>query len=147
MTDSSPIVSDERILDAMLLLARAAKPHRIMVAGPSAFDIYLGLLQRGFSRAATPVTCRIACGQHDVALIAGHQTIQALETLLDRIVPFLNTRAALAIWLGPHELERGRRFQAELERLVFRIEARAQCETGFILSARRQQLDHLAKAA
>jgi hypothetical protein len=147
MIESSLIVSDEGILDAMLLLARAAKSHRIMIAGPSAFDAYLGLLQRGFSRAATPVTCRIPCGQHDVALIAGHQSIQALETLMDRIIPFLNKRAALAIWLGPHEADRGRRFQAELERLGFRIEARAQCETGFILSARRQQLDHLANAA
>jgi hypothetical protein len=147
MAETSPNSPDERILDTMILLARAARSHRVIVAGSSAFDIYLGLLQRGFSRTATTVISRIPCGQYDVALIAGDHSIQALEALLTRIVPFLNTRAALAIWVGAHQPDCGRKLQSAFERLGFRVEAGTRCENGLVLTARRQQLDHVAKAA
>jgi hypothetical protein len=142
-----PPVPDDQILDAMLLLARATRPHRILVAGSSAPDVYLGLLQRGFTRAATPATSRFPCGQHDVALLVGHHSIQALEGLIDRVVPYLSTRASLAIWIGSHELMRGRPLQIELERLGFRVDAGTRCETGFILSAERQQMWTIAQAS
>ena len=71
------------------------------MAGSNAFDIYLGLYDRGFSRVTTTATCRIPCGQHDVALIAGEHSIQALEAQLVRIMPFLNIPATMAVseWL------------------------------------------------
>lgn len=147
MSECSSVVADEQILDAMLLLARATKSQRIIVAGPNALDLYLGLLQRGFSRAATPATSRFPYGQHDVALLAGHYTIQALQDLIDRVVPYLNTSASLSIWRGSHDLASGRTLQVELERLGFRAEAGTRCETGFIVSAQRQQLGAIPKAA
>ena len=147
MVENLPVIPDEQILDAMLLLARASKSHRILVAGSNALDVYLGLLQRGFTRAATPATSRFPCGQHDVALLAGHHSIQALEDRIDRVVSYLNTRASLAIWMGSHELTHGRAIQIELERFGFCVDAGTRCETGFILSAQRQQMDAAAKVA
>ena len=142
-----PVVPDEQILDAMLLLARASKSHRILVASSNAVDIYLGLLQRGFTHAATPATSRFPCGQYDVALLAGHHSIQALENLIDRVVPYLNTRASVSMWIGSYELARAQTLQIALERLGFRVEAGTRCETGFILSAQRQQMGKVAKVA
>lgn len=131
----------------MIQLVRATKSQRVFVAGSYCFDAYLTLLERGYSRTATPATCRIPCGQYDVALIAGHHSAQALETLLGETVPFLNTRAALAIWTEAREAGSSQKLQSALERLGFRIEAGTRCEAGFVLSARRHACDHMAKAA
>jgi hypothetical protein len=147
MPASSPIPSGERIVDTMVQLALAAKSHRVIVAGSSALDIYLDLQRRGFSRVATIATCRIPCGQHDVALVAGQHSNQGLEALLTRIVSFLNTQATIAVWVGTDEQQRGKKLQLLLERLGFRIEAGARCESGFVLSARRRNSNHIAKAA
>jgi len=147
MAEFVPLGSDERILDTMIQLARATKAHRVIVAGSSAFDIYIGLLQRGFSRTVTTVTCRIPCGQHDVALVSGDHSVTALERLLARVVPFLNSRATLAVWVSAQEHGSGRKLQLLLERLGFRIEAGAKCENGVVLSAQRREWSQIAKAA
>jgi hypothetical protein len=144
VTRSSHGFSDERILDTMIQLVRATRSQRVFVAGSYCFDTYLALLERGFARTATPATCRIPCSQYDVALIAGHHSGQALEALLGDTVPFLNTRAALAIWTDCRQAGSS---QAAPERLGFRIEAGTRCEVGFVLTARRQACDHMAKAA
>jgi hypothetical protein len=133
-------------METMIGLSRLSKSHRVIVTGSDAFDIYLGLHHRGFSRAVTTATCRIPCGQHDVALVVGQHSIQALEALLVRIVPFLNTRAATAVWVGSDE-HHGKKLQSVLERLGFRMEAGAKCENGFVLSARRCEWSHIANAA
>jgi hypothetical protein len=39
MTQSTAIPSDERIVDAMIQLARAAKSHRMIVAGSNSSEI------------------------------------------------------------------------------------------------------------
>jgi hypothetical protein len=147
MNDSRLASSNERIMETMVDLTRLSPSQRVIVAGASAFDIYRGLHQRGFSRAATIVTCRIPCGQHDAAFIAGEHSFQALQALLVRILPFLSTRATMAVWVGCEQPERGRKLQALLERLGFRIEAGARCESGFVLSAQRQAFNHIANAA
>jgi hypothetical protein len=147
MNNAKHAVSADRIIETMIELARCSKLHRIIAAGSSAFDIYLGLHHRGFSRAATTSTCRIPCGQHDVALVAGQHSIQALETLLVGIVPFLSTRATVAVWVDSDAHQPGRKLQSLLERLGFRIEAGAKCENGFVLSAQRREWGHMAKAA
>jgi hypothetical protein len=144
-TPAAPL-PDERIVDTMIELARAAKAHRIIVAGSDAFDAYLALLQRGFARAATTTTARIPCGQFDVALIAGRHTVQALENLLVQIVCFLNARATVAIWVDADQ-QRGRRIQALLERLGFRVEAGTSCESGFVLAAQRSEWGQAANVA
>jgi hypothetical protein len=147
MSGPSHIDSSEPILKTMIELTRLTEAHRVIAAGSSAFDIYLGLYRRGFSRVATTATCRIPCGRHDAALVAGEHSIQGLETLLLRVVPFLNARAVTALWVGSDEHQRGRKLQLLLERLGFRIEAGARCESGFVLSARRHEWSHIANAA
>jgi hypothetical protein len=139
--------SDERVMDAMIEITRLSESQRVIVAGPHAFDTYLGLLDRGFLRAVTTVTCRIPCGQHDVALITGRHSPQALEAVLVRIVPFLTIRALLAVWTGYDGHQRARALQQLLERSGFRIEAGARCEGGFVLCARRQERSPAANAA
>ena len=139
--------SSERIMETMIELTGLSKSHRVIVAGSNAFDIYLGLHDRGFSRVATTATCRIACGQHDVALIAGEHSIQAHESQLVRIMPFLNSLATTAVWTGSNQHQCSSKLQLLLERFGFRIEAGAKCENGFILSARRSQSRHVANAA
>ena len=147
MTEASHHPAGEGIVATMIQLAAAAKSHRIIVAGSHAFDMYLDLLHRGFSRIATTATCRVPCGQHDVALVAGQHSVQALETLLVQIVPFLKTQAIVAVWVSADEHRRGMKLQLLLERLGFRIEAGTKCESGFVLAARRREWNQIAKAA
>lgn len=139
--------SDEQIVDTMIELTCLSKSHRVIVAGSDAFDVYLGLYERGFSRVATTTTCRIPCGQHDVALIAGQHSIQALEALVSRIMLFLNTRAIAAVWIASDENQAGKKLRSLLEQAGFRIEAGAKCADGFVLSARRAEWSHVANAA
>jgi hypothetical protein len=93
MSHPDLVPSNEQIVETMIELTCLSKSHRVIVAGSNAFDIYLGLRHRGFGRAATTVTCRVSCEQHHVALVMGEHSIRALEALLVRIVPLLNTRA------------------------------------------------------
>jgi len=147
MTDASRIASSEPVLDTMIQLAFAVKSHRVIAAGSAAFDLYRGLCRRGFSRVATAVSSRGRCIQHDVALVAGEEADQALEALSIRIVPLLNSRAAIAVWIDSVGRRRGNKIQLLLERLGFRVESGARCEVGFILSARRREWTHLANVA
>lgn len=65
-----------------------------------------------------------------------------------RIVPFLNARATVAVWVdsgaGQHG---GKRLQLLLEQLGFRIEAGARCENGVVVSAQRREWSEVANAA
>jgi hypothetical protein len=134
------------MLDAMISLARLSKSRRVIVTGSDAFGLYLGLIDRGFSRAATTSTCRVPCGQHDAALISGRYSTDALEGLLKRVVPFLNARATIAIWIDSGATHSSK-LHVALERLGFRIEAGTACENGFIVSAQRRDFSPLANAA
>ncbi len=142
-----PLPGSEPVLDAMISLARLSKSRRVIVAGSNAFGLYLGLLDRGFARAATTATCRIPCGQHDTALISGRYSTDGLEGLLKRVVPFLNARATIAIWIDSGAACGGNKLHAALERLGFRIEAGTACENGFIVSAQRRDFSPMANAA
>lgn len=137
----------EPVLDAMISLARLSRSRRVIVAGSNAFGLYLGLLDRGFLRAATTAISRAPCGQHDAALISGRYSTNALEGLLNRVVPFLTARATIAIWIDSGAPYGGSKLQAALERLGFRIEAGTACENGFIVSAQRRDFSPLANAA
>jgi len=145
MVEPDPVACTAPIMNAMIDLTRLSKAHRVIAAGASALDIYLDLHERGFSRVGTTATCRIPCGQHDVGLVAGRHSMQAL---LVRIVPFLNARATVAVWVdsgaGQHG---GKRLQLLLERLGFRIEAGARCENGVVVSAQRREWSEVANAA
>ncbi len=144
---TSPIASNEPTLDTMIQLAFAVKSHRVIAAGSAAFDIYRGLCRRGFSRVTTAAKYRVPCIQHDVALVAGEESDQALEALLIRIVPFLNNRATMSVWINSVGRRSGGRIQQLLERLGFHVEAGAKCEVGFVLAARRREWSYFANAA
>jgi hypothetical protein len=91
MTQSDPIPSDERIVDTMIKLARASKSIEMIVAGCNSSEVLLELHRLGCSRAATTKTCRIPCGQNDVALIMWRDhSIKALATTFDWLVHFLS---------------------------------------------------------
>jgi len=117
----------------MVQLTRAAVSQRVIVAGLDAFDLYLDLIDRGFSRISTTTTCRIPCAQHDIAFIAGQPSAQALEAVLSRLVPFLSARAIVAVRIDAGDNRLGGKVQLLLERLGFRIEAGSRCEHGFVL--------------
>ena len=134
------------MIDTMIALAAVDKPQRVIVAGSDAFELYRDLTRRGFFRVTT-TTCRIPCGWHEVAFVAGQHTLKALDQLLTDLVPFLNMRATITVSIDTQEPRPGRKIQSLLERLGFRVEAGAKCRSGFVLSARRREADALAKAA
>jgi hypothetical protein len=148
MTTSHPTPSDERIVDAMIELAGAAKSHRMIVAGSGSAEVLVSLLRRGYSRVTTTKTCRAPCGQNDVALVTWREhSIKALATTLDWLVHFLRPAGALVIWVGPHERMPHQTLRLALEKLGFRIEVGTCCENGVAISARRLDSTPVAKAA
>ena len=148
MTQSSPIPSDERIVDTMIQLARAAKPHRMIVAGANSAEILVELHRRGYLRVTTTKICREPCRQFDVALVAWReQSIKTLETTLDRLVHYLSAAGVLVVWIGPHERMPDQALRLAFGRLGFRIESGTICEDGIAVAARRLELKPAAKAA
>ena len=142
------IPSDERIVKALVELACAAKSDRIIVAGSNYSEIFLELHQLGYSRLATTRTCRVPGTQYDVALLAWREhSIKALATTLDWLVHFLNPGGVLVVWLKPHECTADRKLTASLEGLGFRMDARAKCESGMAISARRLESTPATKAS
>ena len=148
MTQPSPIPSDERIVDAMIELARAATSNRIIVAGTNSAEIFLELHRRGYPRVTTTKICLVPCGQHEVALIAWRgQSSNALETTLDRLVHYLTASGVLVFWIGSHERMANQLLGSTLRRLGFRIESATRCQNGIAIAARRVDLVPAAKAA
>ena len=131
----------------MIGLTRLTNLHRAIVVGSCSMEIYLALRRRGFLRLATAATCRIPKGQHSVGLIAGHNSLQAIEAALIEISPFLGTSAAIAVLIDSREIGAGLRIREKLERLGFRVEAGVRCQEGFVLSAIRHGFGQMKKAA
>jgi hypothetical protein len=137
----------EQVVDTMIGLTRLTNLHRAIVVGSCSMEIYLALRRRGFLRLATAATCRIPKGQHSVGLIAGHNSLQAIEAALIEISPFLGTSAAIAVLIDSREIGAGLRIREKLERLGFRVEAGVRCQEGFVLSAIRHGFGQMKKAA
>ena len=141
-------VSDrEQVVDTMIGLTRLTNLHRVIVAGSGSVDLYLTLRRRSFLRAATAATCRIPKGQHTVGLIAGHNSLQAIEAALVELSPFLATSATVAVLIDSREVGAGLRVRGKLEQMGFRIEAGVRCQEGFVLSAIRHSFGQMEKAA
>jgi hypothetical protein len=138
MRQSSALALDERIVDVMIQLARATTSHRVIVAGSNHHDMFLELFRRGYSRVTTPKTCRIPCGQFDVALVAwSEHSIKALGATLDWLVHFLSPTGTLVVWVGSHDPMPNQKLRAVLGRLGFSVESGTWCEGGVAVSARR----------
>jgi hypothetical protein len=110
-------------------------------------ELYLALRRRGFSRVATAATCRIPRGQHTVGLVAGHNSLQAIEAALAEISQFLGASAAVAVLIDCRESGANMRIRGKLEQMGFRIEAGVRCQQGFVLSAVRQGFGQMENAA
>jgi hypothetical protein len=85
--------------------------------------------------------------QHDVAMIAGQASAQALEALLIHITLFLSSGATISMWIVSAERRRGRSIRLSLEWLEFRVEPGAKCEVGLVLATRRCERNCLARVA
>ena len=136
----------EQVVDTMIGLTRLTILDRAIVAGSGSMDLYLALRKRGFL-AATTATCRIRTGQHSVGLIAGQNSLLAIETALGELSPFLGTSATVAVLIDSREIGAGLRIRAKLEQMGFRIEAGVRCQEGFVLSAIRHGFGQMEKAA
>ena len=137
----------EQVVDTMIGLTRLTSQHRAIVVGSGSMDLHLALRRRGFLRAATAATCRIPKGQHAVGLIAGHNSLQAIEAALVELAPFLAANAAVAVLIESRETGAGLRIREKLEQMGFRIEAGVRCQEGFVLSAIRHGYGQMKKAA
>ena len=141
------VSSREQVVDTMIGLTRLTSLHRAIIAGSGSMEFYLALRRRGFSRVATTTTCRIPKGQHAVGLIAGHNSLQAIEAALAEISHFLCASAAIAVLIDSRESGVSLKIRAKLEQMGFRIEAGVRCREGFVLSAVRQDFSQMQNAA
>ena len=137
----------EQLIDTMIGLTRLSGLHRAILAGSGSMELYLALRRRGFTRVATAATCRIPRAQHAVGLIAGRNSVQAIEAALTEISPFLGASAAVAVLIDGRESGVSLRIRARLEQMGFRIEAGVRCRDGFVLSAIRRDFGQMQNAA
>ena len=79
--------------------------------------------------------------------VAGQNSLQALETAISEISPFLSPAATVAILIDSRESGFGLKLRENLERAGFRIEAGVRCQQGFVLCAQRHKFCEIAKAA
>ena len=137
----------EQVIDTMIGLTRLTSLHRSIVVGSGSMELHLALRRRGFLRATTAAICRTPRGQHAVGLIAGHNSLQAIEAALVELSPFLATSATVAVLIDSRETGAGLRIREKLEQMGFRIEAGVRCQEGFVLSAIRHGYGQMKKAA
>jgi hypothetical protein len=137
----------EQVVDTMIELTRLSNLHRAIIAGSDSLELYLALRRRGFIRAATTTTCRIPKRQHAVGLIAGQNSLQAIEAALAQISPFLGSSAGIAVLIDSRESGFCLKIRSKLEQMGFRIEAGVRCQQGLVLSAYRQGFSQMEIAA
>jgi hypothetical protein len=147
MVDSSSVSNREQVVDTMIELTRLSHLHRAIIGGSDALELYLALRRRGFMRVATTATCRIPKGQHSVGLVAGQNSLLAIEAALTEISRFLCTSATIAVLIDSREGDVCLKIRARLEQMGFRIEAGVRCQQGLVLSAYRQGFGQMEKAA
>jgi hypothetical protein len=137
----------EQVVDTMIGLTRLSYLHRAIVAGSDSLKLCLALRQRGYIRAATTTTCRIAKAQHAVGLITGQNSLGDIEAALAQISPFLSTNAAIAVLIYSQESGFCLKIRSRLEQMGFRIEAGVRCQQGLVLSAYRHGFGQMENAA
>jgi hypothetical protein len=147
MVQPHSVSNREQVVDTMIELTRLSNLHRVIVAGSDSLELYLALRRRGFIRVVTTATCRIPKGQHAVGLITGQNSLQAIESALAQISPFLSTSATVAVLIDSRESGISLKIRTRLEQMGFRIEAGVRCQRGLVLSAYRQGFAQMENAA
>jgi hypothetical protein len=139
--------SREQIVETMIGLTRLSNLQRTIIAGSDSMQLYVALKRRGFIRVATPRTCRIPRAQHAIGLVAGHNELASIESALVEIAPFLSDHATIAVLIDSPESGSSLRIRTRLQQMAFQIEAGVRCQRGLVLSAYRQGISHMEKAA
>jgi hypothetical protein len=147
MVQPQSVSNREQVVDTMIELTRLSNLHRAIVAGGDSLELYLALRRRGFICVATTATCRMPKGQYAVGLIAGQNSLRAIETALAEISQFLSASAAIAVLIDSRESSFCLRIRTKLEQMGFRIEAGVRCQQGLVLSAYRQGFGQMENAA
>ena len=147
MSEPHSVSSREQVVDTMIGLTRLSYLHRAIVAGSDSLELCLALRRRGFIRAATAATCRIAKGQHAVGLITGQNSLADIEAALAQISQFLSATAAIAVLISSRERGFCLKIRSKLEQMGFRIEAGVRCQQGLVLSAYRHGFGQMEDAA
>lgn len=135
-----------QVLDTMIGLTRLSYLQRAIIAGSGAMELYLGLRRRGFMRVATISTSWLPRRQHSVGLIAD-RSAAAIETALTGMSLFLSTSATIALLIDADRNGTGLEVRAKLQQMGFQIEAGVRCHQGLVLSACRQGVGQMEKAA
>jgi hypothetical protein len=141
MVQRCSVADREQIVDTMIGLTRLSNLHRAIVAGSESTNLYLSLRRRGFTRIATPATCRLPRRQHTVALITGGSSLLAIEAALAQVSQFLSTNATIAILIDSRDGDVCLKIRKKLEQMGFRIEAGVRCHDALVLSAYRHGFD------
>ena len=142
------IPAGERIIDAMLALARCSKQQRIILAGSKSAELMFELHRRGHVRVATTSNCGLPAGQYDVALVDWRQrSLKALETTLDWLVDFLSPGGIVVVWVDPQEPAGNRQLRRTLEAHGLMVEAGTIREHGCAVSAQRRGSTPFSKVA
>ena len=135
-----------QVLDTMIGLTRLSPSQRAIIAGNGGMELYLGLRQRGFMRAATISTNWLPRKQHTIGLLADRNSA-AIERALGELSPYLCTNATVAVLIDAHEHDTNLKVRAKLQQMGFQIEAGVRCHQGLVLSACRQGFSRMEKAA
>jgi hypothetical protein len=147
MSEPHSVSSREQVVDTMIELTRLSYRHRAIVAGSDSLELCVALRRRGFIRAATAATCRIATGQHAVGLITGQNSLAGIEAALAQISQYLSATAAIAVLISSRESGFCLKIRSRLEQMGFRIEAGVRCQQGLVLSACRHGFSQMENAA
>ena len=147
MTQSSSTAAHERIIDTMIRLTRLSNSHRAIVAGSNFEETFVALHRRGFLRVTTAAISRAPFGQCSVGFVAGQNSLQALETAISEISPFLSPTATVAVLIDSRESRFCLKIRTKLEQMGFRIEAGVRCQQGLVLSAYRHGFGQMENAA
>jgi len=137
----------EQVVETMIGLTHLTHLQRAIVAGNGSQELYLALRRRGLLRVATTLTCRIPKAQHAVGMIAGRNSLAAIEAALVELSPFLSTSAAITVLIDSREVGAGLRIRERLAHMGFRIEAGVRCQQGLVLSAIRRGFGRMQQAA
>lgn len=133
-----------QVLDTMIALTRLSYLQRAIIAGSRAMELYHGLRQRGFMRVTTISTSWLQRRQHAIGLLADRNSA-ALEKALTEMSPFLCVSATIALLIDADSSGLG--IRAKLQQMGFQIEAGVRCQQGLVLSACRQGVGQMEKAA
>jgi hypothetical protein len=147
MTQPPSVADSEQVVDTMISLTRLSNAHRTVIAGNDSLRLYVSLKRRGFIRLVTPATCNIPRKQHSVGLISGQNGPTTIEAALTQISPFLSDCAAIAILIDSSDGGLGLKVRKKLDKMAFQIEAGVRCHEGLVLSAYRQGLAQMERAA